>query len=287
MLKFSKVFLFALGIAYVAVGFFTFRGPFGIFPDLSSFTFFTVPFTILISLALTQLSSHLQHGAAKYLIVPLVGAVLGFIWTLFAAIILGPWFGAYSFPVIACWVLSGTAAGVAAASTLSIRDPRMAFHAGALLLLTFAASRTYEPFVATLRNERRLTVFYGRWEPHGQHLVARAPSSSTSKEMRTLKALLVAGNVTFTASTVGSGSPTRAYVVMRHQLSGKVRLRQPSSGTIFYIQDEDNRFRMYPPDAATLDRVIELEPAGHTKEHTWGNIELAGGGKSGTTAAIW
>src|SRR5215203_4483100 len=43
-----------------------------------------------------------------------IGTVAGIVWTLAAAAILGGWIGAFSFPVLYCWMIGGLAGGVAA-----------------------------------------------------------------------------------------------------------------------------------------------------------------------------
>ena len=44
-----------------------------------------------------------------------IGAFIGALWTFAAALLLGGWIGAFSFPVLYCWVAGGLLGGLAAA----------------------------------------------------------------------------------------------------------------------------------------------------------------------------
>jgi len=44
-----------------------------------------------------------------------IGALTGILWTFAAALILGGWIGAFSFPVLYCWAIGGFLGGFAAA----------------------------------------------------------------------------------------------------------------------------------------------------------------------------
>src|SRR5215212_9694830 len=57
-----------------------------------------------------------QALLAAYAAAVALGLLLGVLWTTVAASLLGPWIGAFSFPVLACWVL-GAATGLVAAAT--------------------------------------------------------------------------------------------------------------------------------------------------------------------------
>src|SRR3954471_4643396 len=85
--------------------------------DLSAMVVWSVPLAILVAVLTGRLGrSRLISGALlRYLVLVLLGAVAGYLWTLFAAILLGGWIGAFSFPVLFCWVGAGVAGGITAA----------------------------------------------------------------------------------------------------------------------------------------------------------------------------
>ncbi len=44
-----------------------------------------------------------------------IGVLTGVLWTFAAALILGGWIGAFSFPVLYCWAIGGLLGGLVAA----------------------------------------------------------------------------------------------------------------------------------------------------------------------------
>ena len=77
--------------------------------DLDAFYYWTAPFTVLtaiIALVLNSLTTK-RRPLIRYLICGFIGLVLGYVWTIFVAYSLGPWFYAFSFPVGLCWMAGG------------------------------------------------------------------------------------------------------------------------------------------------------------------------------------
>lgn len=77
--------------------------------DLHAFVIFTAAFAVLLLLpagifAMVVRNARLVNrvGLAIFL-----GAFAGFGWTLLNRWYLGPWFGAWSFPVLYCWIIGG------------------------------------------------------------------------------------------------------------------------------------------------------------------------------------
>ena len=88
--------------------------------DLPAFLFWTIGLSITL-LFLTAGLTRTTHGQSK--IIKSVswlslGPLVGFAWTVFVAIALGPWMGSFSFPVLYCWMGGAT---VAALASLTIR----------------------------------------------------------------------------------------------------------------------------------------------------------------------
>ncbi len=78
--------------------------------DLSAMAVWSLPLGAIAALVSLPLGSTPKNRRAllRYLL-PLVGGPLvGISWTYFAALLLGGWIGAFSFPVLFCWVFAAT-----------------------------------------------------------------------------------------------------------------------------------------------------------------------------------
>lgn len=101
----------AAAVAYVAV-----NGWFGA-GDLPAMIVWSLPLGIIAAVTVGALSRRLAGAKARWhyaAFVP-IGVILGVAWTILVAFIMGGWIGAFSFPVLFCWVFGGVSAGVAAA----------------------------------------------------------------------------------------------------------------------------------------------------------------------------
>jgi hypothetical protein len=77
--------------------------------DLPAFMYWTVMFAVLLSvlaLAFAYLMRNFRTINRVWIAV-LIGGVAGFGWTLLNLVMLGPWFGAWSFNVLYCWIAGG------------------------------------------------------------------------------------------------------------------------------------------------------------------------------------
>jgi len=108
----------------VAVGFLASRSWFGA-GDLASFTFWSVilslliiPIAFLLGRLLTRLGSVLRIFLAV-----ISGALLGYLATMLVWMMLGPWFGAFSFPVFYCWLAGAIMACVTATLIAQKNEP--------------------------------------------------------------------------------------------------------------------------------------------------------------------
>ncbi|MGH2574422.1 MAG: hypothetical protein ACRDFC_01845, partial [Ignavibacteria bacterium] len=84
------------------------QGGFGI-GDFTAFIFWTTIFSVIIgvigflfNIILSGLNKFLQ-----YVLFIIIGFLSGFFWTILIAMMLGPWFGAFSVPVVVCWIAGG------------------------------------------------------------------------------------------------------------------------------------------------------------------------------------
>src|SRR5687768_3538172 len=84
--------------------------------DLHGLALYSLPFTGLIAMVAFALGPASRRNP-RWLVVAAcgtAGAILGVGWTMLNRWLLGPWFGAWSLPVLLCWSMGG-ALGLAAA----------------------------------------------------------------------------------------------------------------------------------------------------------------------------
>ena len=98
-----------MALSFVAaIGFLAVNSWFGA-GDLKSFAQWSIMFAVVsVGVAAIVRVTLLRRGAAlRYFLAAFCGLVTGYAFTWVVALLLGPWFGAFSFPVLYCWMLSG------------------------------------------------------------------------------------------------------------------------------------------------------------------------------------
>lgn len=107
----------ALVAVAAAISYLAFNSWFGV-GDLPAMVMWSLPLGVLLALAVRVLEGRLVSASAiwRYLVLVPVGGIVGFLWTVLAAALLGGWIGAFSFPVLFCWVAGGLLGGIVAAS---------------------------------------------------------------------------------------------------------------------------------------------------------------------------
>jgi hypothetical protein len=84
--------------------------------DISAFIYYTIPFAIALSLlSLVFVMFPKRYPINRVLLALMIGAMSGFLWTVYNRWMLGLWFGAWSFPVLYCWMVGGAFGLVSAA----------------------------------------------------------------------------------------------------------------------------------------------------------------------------
>jgi hypothetical protein len=80
--------------------------------DIWPFGYWNVLFTGFLSVGGLMLTKYLRllPPLVRAVGATLMGTALGFLWTLVVYVMLGPWFGAFSFPVLYCWMFGGALA---------------------------------------------------------------------------------------------------------------------------------------------------------------------------------
>jgi len=92
----------------VAVGFLAANSWFGV-GDLTSFAYWSSIFAVVLVCVgvVTRIALLRRRAALRYSLAAFSGLVAGYAFTCVVAYLLGPWFNAFSFPVLFCWMLSG------------------------------------------------------------------------------------------------------------------------------------------------------------------------------------
>jgi predicted membrane protein len=77
--------------------------------DLTSFAQWSIMFAVVsVCVAVIVRVTLLRRSAAlRYFLAAFCGLVTGYAFTWVVALLLGPWFRAFSFPVLYCWMLAG------------------------------------------------------------------------------------------------------------------------------------------------------------------------------------
>lgn len=85
--------------------------------DIWTMLLWSLPLGFMLTGVTRLLSPWLTTAGAltRYAVLLPVGGLLGVVWSFFAALLLGGWIGAFSFPVFFCWVAGGLLGGLAAA----------------------------------------------------------------------------------------------------------------------------------------------------------------------------
>lgn len=222
----------------------------------------------------------------------LLGLGTGFVFTSATLLMMGPVFDAWSVPVLQCWLAGGVAGAMVSTAGLE-RSRRKRFGAlGVMLALLVSLWLGYAPLILAMRRDQHLTLTFARLIPSAVPGVIDDPRDlATVEEERLFQKAHVLGGIRvergFSANTVDAPI-ARVLVVAKEPIRDRVRLAQPDGTTIIYVQTNDG-FRMYPPNAPTLQRGIELRPSDGNPNTTLLRAEMAGGfgRSSGGIAFVW
>jgi hypothetical protein len=85
--------------------------------DLTAMLLWSLPLAAAVAALTGRLTRSLTTTGAlgHYVVLVPLGTLSGGLWTVCAAILLGGWIGAFSFPVLFCWVGAGVMGGITAA----------------------------------------------------------------------------------------------------------------------------------------------------------------------------
>jgi hypothetical protein len=255
--------------------------------DLRGLLVFTVPFVLVLVPSGVALARMLAGRSTwtGLMIGGIAGVGLGFLWTLGNRLMLGDWFGAWSFPVLLCWTTGGALSLAAAATTRSTGGwRRTVLESLAYLFVATVALGVYYPAVAYLKRDQHLTLVYGRIRPDDTAPIDDSRDLLHSKEKELLERARIGGSIEVLGSHAANTTErprARIIVLLVRPVDRAYRLPQPDATTVLYIQEAAG-FRVFPPDAKVLsDRVVELYPVADQANETRYWVEHAGGSRSG------
>ena len=260
--------------------------------DLGSFLYWSLPLALVVGGAsLLPLRSSFKFAPITgCLWSAALGAVIGALWSLVVVAALGPWFRAFSFPVVHCWIAGG-AIGMISATRSPAKDS-MQLHAIklSLVVLTLVGAVTVaKSHSVGLVQSQRLEIVWAKRLPGPNVLV----SDDDSKKMLTREELDILGTNGVTGRLIvsgisvhGEGKTSRALIIMENQLKTESDLPQPEGTNIIYVQHGDE-WEKLPANAPTLKRKIHLEVSESNQKATQYWVELASGARQGGNAFVW
>ena len=260
--------------------------------DLEAFFVCTAAFAVLLGALFVVVTPALWRRSALigHVGSALVGLAAGYIFTLANALLLGPVFGAWSIPVLQCWLAGGLAGGVSAALSLERGRPVRALSIGlATAALLSGLWMGYFPAVISLSNDQELTVVFLKWTPseepltiEDQRVFDRTPLGSEVISLLSLAG--TSGHVAILGRSIhGQGPPATALVLLHQPILEPTSVRQPERASVLYVQGPDG-LRLFPSDAKTIDREIELAGG---PSRVWYSVRLANGGLQSGSAFNW
>jgi hypothetical protein len=278
--------------ALVASGEATFNKDFGA-NDILPFLIWTLPFAGVIALTKGKLgdASRRLPILLRYAVAVAIGIATGVLWTYIVAFFLGAWFGAFSFPVLSCWIAGGVCGMIVGGSNYKNGKQSVTLEWVITAVLCLGAITIPRYLVDFLSKNQKLEVVAVKLKSGSESLAVREvfDPALSNEDVARLKSLGLSGQVAFAGGSgfVGRGKPARTLIIMQRQLKGTVELPQPDGVEVIYIQGEDG-WKMYPSDAPTLPRTIRLwaderDPA----RATLYSIERADGSRQNGTLFTW
>lgn len=257
--------------------------------DLMPFLFWTIPLSVAIGLVKTGLVAALRgrSSVVAHAVSGIVGVVVGVFWTFLVASWLGPFFGAFSFEVLTCWIVGGASGLIITWNGTALSLP---VSIAIVVVIWFSGLISDRPISRLLSDSRQIEVVAVKWKP-GSDSLSNPPilgMKLSDADLERLKSIGLTGQVEFASSGgSGEGKRGRAIIVMSQQLKQSASLPQPDGGEVVYLQTPEG-WKIYPSNAATLGRNIQLWPDEREPERvTRYFVENADGTRQGGTLVTW
>jgi hypothetical protein len=267
------------------------RGGFGA-GDLLPFFLWTLPLCLLIASIRNTLDPLLRTRSVPltYALNLIAGTITGVLWTYLVAFWLGPYFNAFSLEVLSSWMV-GAASGLIVTSKYHQRTGRsLPISLAIVVVILLVGLVADRPLFRLQSNGQRLELVVVKWTP-GSQALSNPPvlgGKLTDAELEQLKSIGLTGQVESGGpGFFGEGKRGKAMIVISQQLKQPTTLPQPDGSELIYLQTPEG-WKMYPTNAATLSRIIELWPDEREPERvTRYAVQNADGSRQGGTLATW
>jgi hypothetical protein len=138
--------------------------------------------------------------------------------------------------------------------------------------------------VKTRLSDQELGLSVLLWSPSASPLtIQEHPNMRLSPiEIQQIKDVGITGALsTYTANgQFGSGKTSHVTLIMQGPVKGPIELKEPDTSSVVYIQYGDD-WKMFPPNARTLERTIRIEPQFGDPKQSSVMVELADGARQG------
>jgi hypothetical protein len=143
-------------------------------------------------------------------------------------------------------------------------------------------------------SDQELTLSVYLWTSAASPLAIRQPDltsnrpdmASSPTEIQQIEKTGITGSISvFNTPTsrftrYGSGKKSHVTLIIQRPVTRPVELREPDATNVVYVQQADG-WKMFPPNAHTLERTIRLEPLSDVPDQTDLTVELADGSREG------
>ncbi len=258
--------------------------------DFRPLAFWTIPLALAVgflNLILFGVYTR-QTSTRKYLLAIGVGVGLGIECVFFTVLCLGPWMGAFSVPVLPCWLLGG----VAGSLSIALWDERWKswfLQIGLVLIVGSGIVLVILPAIAAkITHSQTLQLSVLKWTAPETPLkignIAAWDIRPAGVEM--LKRNGIKGTLA-QWDNLGNFSPNRdpdaqMVVLLQNRPTEMVLLEEPDHCLIIYLQ-EGKTWRKIPADAPMLKSKISLIPSETdplNQTDCW--MDISGGGRQGS-----
>lgn len=179
----------------------------------------------LINEVLRRLGAY-RHLAYALPVTIFVGAFTGFIWTILVALLLGPWFGAFSVPVLYCWVGGGVVGSVFTIGDVAESPKKRSMRVIVTLLIIILASLAIDPLRSALTREHRLHIGFGKLQDGGHtlNIVRGDAAEKCSFSMQELEETGLTGQLVVSPGVLRDKGRNNSYVIIiaRQQIRATV-----------------------------------------------------------------
>lgn len=252
--------------------------------DLSAYSVYCFPFSVLLA-GVAFLFFKISYRWPSWLGVTVaftLGIFTGYLSTFIVALLLGPWFGAMSVPMLKSWCVAA-ALFIPAFYLVAEHGWSRSSIIGNTVLIGIGSALFFgiAPLMSLATGNQHLMTAFFQYVPGEQELrIEQEPEWLSEDDHRLILSCGLKGTLKCFSS--GGSNSTRwpqakAFVIFTSDLTEATCLRQPKHTSVLYVQRE-HEFTSSPKDAKFFKRAIEF----YKDQGEWYySIEQSSGAKSG------